>query len=66
MKRHPNMVSVPKFSKCNKCGCEQVAWVKSAKSGKFYLAEAYKDGDFLLANPIDPHFKHCSADRATA
>ncbi len=52
--------SVSKLAKCNRCGDEQVAWVQG-KSGKWYLATAYVDGDGFRANKLDPHFKHCPA-----
>lgn len=53
--------SVEKLAKCNRCGDEQVAWVLSAKTGKWYLTTAYvhADGGFM-ANKLDPHFKHCA------
>lgn len=54
-------VAVERLAKCNHCGDEMVAWVKSAKTGKSYLATAYVDGPGFLANRIDPHFKHCPA-----
>ena len=57
------MIPVEKLAKCSRCGDEQVAWVKSAKTGKFYLATAYvvAGGGGFVANKIDPHFKHCPA-----
>ncbi len=51
---------VSKLAKCNRCGDEQVGWVL-AKSGKWYLATAYVDGDAFRVNKLDPHYKHCSA-----
>jgi hypothetical protein len=53
--------AVSKLTKCKRCGDEQVAWVVSQKTGKYYLATAYVDGPGFRANKLDPHFKHCPA-----
>lgn len=50
--------AVEKLATCNHCGDQQVAWVQSA-STKWYLATAYINGGQILANKLDPHFKHC-------
>lgn len=56
---HSMIVPVAKLAVCKKCGDPQVAWLKSEKSGKFYLATAYLAGGQLVANKADPHFKKC-------
>jgi hypothetical protein len=54
-------VPVERLANCNRCGDEQVAWVKSVRTGKWYLATAYVDGRSFRANRLDPHYKHCPA-----
>lgn len=59
-----------KTAQCNRCGSQSVAWVKSAKTGKFYLAFAvqatsrsdgaiYKQTLHKCDGPLRGGFKKC-------
>lgn len=52
-------VEVSKTARCNKCGAEDVAWVQSNRSGKWYLARCFNDNGALVAAIFMPHFKEC-------
>lgn len=48
-----------KRATCKRCGSQWVAWVKSEKTGRFYLCEAISAGRAapgkVLARPWRPH-----------
>lgn len=59
---HNAAAAVPSTT-CNRCGATNVAWVKSAKTGKWYLAEGTR-GLGVPVNKVvpvkwNPHFKYC-------
>lgn len=54
-RRSPGMIEVDRTVTCKRCGDEQVAWVKSAKTGKFYLVAAYLDDGHVIANRFGFH-----------
>lgn len=55
--RGPGFVYVSQLATCKYCGDSQLAWVVSNKTGRPYLAAAFKDSstDMLLANKFQPH-----------
>lgn len=63
------LMEVTKTATCSRCGYAQVAWVQGAKSGKWYLAQAYLNSATgqVEVDRFDFHSKRCAqiaADRA--
>jgi hypothetical protein len=55
MKNKAVWVTVERLATCNRCGNSQLAWVVSKRTGKPYLANAYRNGDEITANRIAFH-----------
>ena len=51
--------TVASTATCSRCGSQGVAWVQ-ARSGRFYLAEAYLDNGRTVVNTIAFHSKTCT------
>jgi len=62
--RGPGFREVQKLATCNRCGEQQLAWLKSAKD-KWVLCKAYRADHHLVANLMEPHFKDCQKKAAT-
>ena len=51
---------------CRDCGCTMVAWVKSKRTNKNYLADAtLAPGGKRLPSAHRPHFKRCEKKQCT-
>ena len=48
-------IDVEKTAQCKRCGSQRVAWVKSNRTGRFYLALALKSKGYAVYGPDSAH-----------